>query len=184
MKLIDRDKSLKNQSRLVEPLDPYVVDQIAVMLLDDPNHSLPAIMVYEDEYGDWIIIDGNHRYTGIITSMEVSDKPWDTLETVEYDVYVIVTDDSHVIDTLTRTINIYNGKPPTEEELFYHAVNEMTKYPSLSLEDAAKDFHIVPARLGSFVREIRIKEVLKSNGIKHDKLESSVVLRLHALHKD
>lgn len=184
LKLIDRDKSLKNQSRLVEPLDPYVVEQIACMLIDDPDHSLPAIMVYEDEYGDWIIIDGNHRYNAIITYVDCDGRDWDTLETFGSDVYVIVTDDSHVIDTLTRTVNIYNGKPPTEEELFYHAVNEMTKYPSLSLEEVAKDFHVRPARLGSFVREMRIKEVLKSNGIKHDKLESSVVRRLHALHKD
>jgi len=184
LKLINRDKSLKNQSRLIEPLDPYVVEQIACMLIDDPNHSLPAIMVYEDEYGDWIIIDGNHRYNGIITYMDVADKSWDTLETVEYDVYVVVSDDSHVIDTLTRTINIFNGKPPTEEELFYHAVNEMAKYPSLSLEEVARDFHVKPAKLGSFVREMRIKEVLKSNGIKHDKIEGSIIRRLHALHKD
>lgn len=115
MNRINRAASLHNQARLEKPIDDDTVLNYATA--KNAGAEFPAPVGYDAE-GQYILIDGNHRYE--------ADR---TLDRDATDFYLINTDDRYVIEKLTRFWNFaIEGRRPSQEDALAHAVYLVTHF--------------------------------------------------------
>lgn len=105
----DEEQSLRNQARIDPPLYSDMVTQYAEAMSN--GAEFPALVGYEDDKGQIILIDGNHR-------LHAAKKAGVT----SVDAY-IVDAAADVIQALTYQANATHGRPQTEEEKTHHAIH-------------------------------------------------------------
>lgn len=107
---IDVEKSLHNQARMFEPLDPTVVAQYAeAFKRGDPFPGVVVAKTNQRQRG--VLVDGNHRLNGMVAAGGN-----------DIDAYVITKARPAVIVQLTFESNVRHGKPTSHEERVNQAV--------------------------------------------------------------
>ena len=154
LEAIDTDASLKNQARLLNPLEQELIDQYTSWYKEGSDG--PALVVYEKKgrKRTWIIIDGNQR----VTSAKKAGKK--TL-----DAYVVKCDSQMVLDRLTWSFNnLVNGKRLSPEEALEHAKTMVQKY-GMDMKAAAKEWGLSHWRVKKAVNGDKLRNILRSHNI-------------------
>lgn len=149
---INASKGLKNQARLVEPLDMELVEQYYQLMKE--GHEFPALILWRPGKGMYIPIDGNQRLAAKIKNKDNGT-----------DAYILDTHDEAVAERITKIFNNkVNGKRLTVEEVIQHALTFIRKY-SISVDAASKEFGISKSTLANKVKLAELKDVLSINKI-------------------
>lgn len=110
LKDIDRDKSHKNQARVMgKPVKPFTVEDYANGMKQ--GDEFPAIVAYPDGKL-YVVIDGNHRVDAALKNGLTT-----------FDAYIVVTDDPNLRMLLTFEFNrVMTGLSPDEADIDHQAV--------------------------------------------------------------
>ncbi len=165
---INFTRSLRNQARLLTPIDEEAVSQYAQAYKDGCT-SFPPLILWRPGKGQWIINDGNQRGQALLR-----------LKRKDTDAYVIKSTDQKVIDELTWTWNNrINGRRISAEESMEHAVSYCRQY-KVPVPEAAKRWGVKESQLESRVRLDRVKDTLRGHNVR---ITASITDgHLHALH--
>lgn len=152
LEAIDVQASLRNQARLLNPLEDELIDQYSGWYKEGIDG--PPLVVYEKKRAKrtWIIMDGNQR------SHAARKAGLKTL-----DAYSVETTDPMVIDRITWSFNnLVNGKRLTREEALAHAVSMVEKY-NLDNKTAADEFGVHTKAVQQKVLANKLRRVLHEN---------------------
>lgn len=151
LKAIDSQASLRNQARLLYPLDEELIDQYHTMEQD--GCESPAIVVYKKpKRSIWVIIDGNQRKA----AKEKAGRK-------TTDAYVVKSEDAMVLDRLTWSFNnLVNGKRLSAEEALEHAKTMVLKY-GMEAKAAAKEWGLNQWTVKKAVAAAKVRETLRKN---------------------
>jgi hypothetical protein len=150
---IDASKSLRNQARLVDTLDPELVNAYAQS--DKEGFEFPPLVAWRPGKGKWNLIDGNHR---------LAAKQKNNRKTV--DIYAVNSTDPKVIDRITWTFNnLVNGRRLSSQEALEHAISFVRKY-GITYAEAAKEWGVNVTTLNARIRVEEAKEVLRKNNVR------------------
>ncbi len=150
---IDVGKGLRNQARLLNPIEDELVESYAQA--DRDGMDFPPLVLWRPGKGRYIPVDGNNRLAAYTRNRRK-----------ETDAYVLETQDVQVADRVTWTFNnAVNGKRLSKEECVAHAVSFVGKY-SMSQEQAAKEWGVPLAAVRVAVRSNRLKDILAAHGVK------------------
>lgn len=168
---INREKGLKNQARLIMPVDPELSERYEER--KKAGDEFPAVVLWRPSpRSKYIPVDGNNRLDAYsrIHRLKATDA------------YVIDTEDVKVVDFLTWTFNNeVNGKRLTPEENMEHGVT-LVRMHGYSVTDAARACQVKRWQLEHRVRLVKYKEILQANNVKPYKdLPEAVVDRLGTL---
>lgn len=106
---VDEQKSFNNQARIQEPLDKALVVQYQQAVR--AGDRFPALTLYEDSPGKYVLVDGNHRYAA-----------YKAEKITTFDAYLVVADDPSERTALTFELNTLNGRPTSDEDRAHQAV--------------------------------------------------------------
>lgn len=167
---IDRDKSLKNQSRLGEPLIEDGVAAIAIAALKE-DACFPMMVVWEESDGVFVLAGGNHRYNGISAAKVIkrSDR---------VPVYKLLTKDRMLLDIIIRALNCSNGNGVSRSDSIQQALLVVRKYPHLSQREIAKQFNLDESSVSRAKRAEDAAELLSRNGVNASKLTITGLLEI------
>lgn len=119
----------------------------------------PPLVVYRDDNGKLVNIDGNHRLKGLIEA-----------ESTDVDVYVVDTSDDRLIQLLTRVANVQlNGKEVNDAENLENA-KYLHRSCGYTLEKAADECKIKPDRLQAHLQADAARERLIQSGVPAENL--------------
>lgn len=150
---IDREKGLRNQARLENPLDAELVDTYAEA--KKAGHEFPPPVLWRPGRGRWIPVDGNQRLAA-----DVKNKARFT------DAYVVVCPDQQVIDRLTWTFNnLVNGKRLSQAETLEHAIAFVRKY-GVEAKAAAKEWGLPLAALYAALKVREVSDVIDKHKVR------------------
>lgn len=165
---INTNKGLKNQARLDEPLDQDLVDLYAAEKKD--GTIFPAPVLHKPPRGQYVPIDGNHRLAA-----DVKNKARAT------DAYVVETDDPMIVDRLTWSWNLINGKNLSYDERMQHACSFVRKYGMMQRE-AAREWGVNAATLGNHLSAEEYRDILNRHDVKvTPSLNHGKLVRLNTL---
>ncbi len=164
---IDWTKGLRNQARLIDPLDNDLVTEYATAMKE--GAEFPPVVIYRPTpRSKYIPIDGNQRGAAKAKAG------------VKFtDAYVIDCNDPLVIDRMTWSFNQkVNGKRLSAEECMEHAISYVRKY-GYKATDAAKEWSVNKVTLAKNLRAREIRDSLGRQNVRNvDRLNSN---RLTAL---
>lgn len=177
---INRKRSWKNQSRITGLegqgqlitglLDKYTED------MKEDGASFPGGVLYLDGK-TYLTADGNHRY-------EAFDKAGWATNGATIDAYVLQTDDEVLVDFVTRCLNTLNGLPPTLNERVEQAITMLDTHPKLSQKVVARKFGVSESAISRARRARKVMEVATKNGIRTDRVPSTVLSEIAVLNGD
>lgn len=153
-------KSQANQARLDAPIDEQLAERYFAVIVDqigeDPLASyFPAVIVYLDADGRYVIIDGNHRVkVKIDAGIAVTDA------------YVVRCNDEDVLSRLTKTANTVEGKRNSLEHDLQQ-VKALVENNNYSVAAAAKTFGLKLQTCEKFIRREKVMESLRAQGLRH-----------------
>lgn len=162
---INVQAGIRNQARLLEPLDEELIDNYTIM--NNAGSEAPAIVVHKKRNRPiWSPIDGNQR---IAAAKKCGFKT--------IDAYQVNTEVQEVIDRLTWFFNnIVNGKRLTKEENIEHAVSAVQKY-GWDVKVAAQQAGVSPRAITKRITTGKLRDILRGGGeasvaqLTDDKLE-------------
>ncbi len=155
LEAIDVNAGLRNQARLMNPVDEELIDQYTQM--EKGGSEAPAIVVYKRKNRNiWIPMDGNQR---IAAKKKAGRKTTDA--------YVVESTDQMVLDRITWSFNNQvNGKRLTEEESLEHAITMVQKY-GLDVKGAAKEWGVKWWLVKKKLTANKVRSVLRSRNAGH-----------------
>jgi hypothetical protein len=150
---IDGNKSMRNQARLLLPLDDELVKRYAAAM--KAGSQFPPIVAYRSGKGRYVLIDGNQRHAAAMKA---------GLETL--DAYIVNITDPLIIDRLTWTFNnLVNGQRLSSAECVEHAVTYVRKY-NVDAKQAAAQWQVSLWRVRDRIGALKVSECLDRLGIK------------------
>lgn len=165
---IDMQHSLKNQARLVEPIQEELVTQYAADMGN--GDEFPPIVLWKNRDAH-IIVSGIHRTLAALSAQ------------VNLDAFVLTTDDRRAVSVLTYEANSTHGRATTENERVQQALFLVDG--GLSQSEAARLLHVSQKMISRYVQIRRGRERLKAVGFRRpDRLTDSSVFRLESLRSD
>lgn len=155
---IDIEASLANQARLGKPLD----DELWLKYADamEQGADFPPLIVY-DAGGRLIIVSGNHRVKAATYTSRKS-----------FDLYVVKTDDRYIIERMTRSANVVEGRGLTKDESVAQAVYLVTTFHKRA-SDVARSFNLKPSDVQKAIERRRHMARLEGLGVKASRMSSS-----------
>jgi hypothetical protein len=150
---IDTARGLRNQARLVNPIEEELVEQYAAAYRD--KMEFPPVVLWRPGKGRFTPIDGNNR----LAACAKAKKKW-------HDAYVVECADRQVVDRLTWTFNnLVNGKRLSREECVEHAVSFVLKYGYPS-KQAATEWGVPEWVVTRNVRTSQLRDTLRTHNVK------------------
>jgi hypothetical protein len=150
---IDAEKSLRNQARLVTPLDDELVESYAAAMTD--GVEFPPLVLVRPGRGRYVLVDGNQR---LAAAKRAKRK--------HFDGYVLDTKDQAVVDRLTWTWNnATNGRRLSPEEALEHAVSFVRRY-GMEVPTAAREWGVSKDRLWDRLKVAELQEALDRQNVK------------------
>lgn len=166
---IDMDRSLKNQARLIDPINEETVTQYAAAM--QAGDEFPPIIVAVDKKS-YVLVSGIHRSLAALSA---------GLET--FPAFILRTDHAAAISVLTYEANATHGRPTSEAERVQQALFLVES--GLSQADAAKLLRVASPQLARAVRIRRGRERLTALGFKRVNLfADTTVDRLASIRAD
>lgn len=149
---IDTQAGLRNQARLLEPIDPEL--QESYFIMSEEGSEAPAIVVYKRKNRPvWVPIDGNQR-------IAVAKKRNQRF----VDAYQVNTESQEIIDRLTWFFNNkVNGKRLKREENIEHAVTMVNKY-GWDVKVAASYAGVAPRAVTKRISMEKLRNILRNRG--------------------
>lgn len=171
---IDRERSLHNQARLGEALNPQFVEEYREAMRR--GDRFPALVVARSSAkGPAVNIDGNHRF-------EAATEEGHTA----FGAYVVqLRSNSSLFKDMAEEANTRHGKPTSTEERVQQSLRKIRS--GSSIEKAAADVNVPLSVVRTAWDRARVDERAASVGVKQsdwDTLVASVKLRLQALYTD
>lgn len=168
---IDMERSLKNQARLVHPIDEAIVEQYAADMAD--GDEFPPIVLWPGSpRNGHVLVSGIHRTLAALTASR------ETLPA-----FVLKTDNKTQVSVLTYEANTTHGKATTLAERSQQALFLVDS--GLSTPDAARLLHIDKKTLSRLAQIRRGRERLAAQGFKRlDRWADFTVQRLESLRAD
>ncbi len=150
---IDRAKGIRNQARLLVPIEDELVSSYALAYQD--GMEFPPLVLHRFGKGRYVPVDGNNRLAAC-----------EKIKRLSHDAYVVEVQDQMVVDRLTWTFNnLVNGKRLGKEECLEHAISFCQKY-GYTQEASAKEWGLPLYTVRKAVRANKLREVLQRHGVK------------------
>lgn len=166
---INQTKSRQNQSRFTPLVDETVGVYAAAMERGD---KFPPIVVYKEEKGGYVVIDGNHR----VAAADMSG-------ITEIEAYVLDDVNERQIQTMTFEANTKHGLPSSLEERLAHGVYLVDL--GVTQVKAAQLVNVPPSQFDNALRKEQIGRRLARLGIERwQTVPVHSRLRLGALRDD
>lgn len=154
---VDRTKSLANQARLEQALDPDLVAHYREAYKQ--GDQFPPLVVHRPGRGKFILLDGNQRYS--------SCQPFPGWKGVLFhDAYLIKSDEEEVLNRIAWSFNnLVNGRRLSYEESLSHAVTFVRKY-NWTRQQAATEFGVPHRAVEKIVALEEMKDRLREQKVK------------------
>ncbi len=150
---IDLGKGLRNQARLITPIDSELVEQYAAAMKD--GSQFPPVVLWRHGRGRWVPVDGNNRLAAMVKA-----------EKNQTDAYVIECGDPMIVDRVTWTFNNHvNGKRLSREECIEHAVSFVLKYGATN-KQAAQEWGVPLWQVQRSVKISQVRSRLQAQDVK------------------
>ncbi len=158
---IDGPRSLRNQARLLTPIDEELVSSYEEVYRNVPigeETPFPPLVAFRPgKRSDCklTLIDGNQRFTA---AGKAGRKV--------HDIYLVECQDSIIIDRVTWIFNnLVNGKRITPEECIEHALTLINKY-AMPVNAAAKECGVKLGTLTKRLHAQKVSQVLERQQVK------------------
>lgn len=175
----DVEASIKNQSRLGEPIINDLVDDYIEAM--KAGATFPAVIAYAPGEADLtikaldhlVLIDGNQR---LAAHSQAGHQ--------DVDVYLVGTTDESVLDRLTRTANrSLNGDRPGRDAAVAHAIYRIERFGE-PLRATAADFGVSDKIVERELAKRRTRARLEGLEVNASRLNDGALARLAAIQSD
>jgi len=166
---IDKRASLTNMGRIGLPIDEAWLEMLIIAL--EQGDEFEAIVVYKSTRGQYVIIDGNHRY---IAAERVG------LEAL--DAYIVdVQGDAALVAAMTSSANPAGGSKPVMLEARVELGMNLVNRFGFEATDAARMVRVREKQLQRAIRADRTEKKLRVLGLDTTPLKRSHLIYLHTL---
>jgi hypothetical protein len=164
---IDKNKSLRNQARLQNPID----EELVTAYRNEEGDEFPPLVTWRPTPRSRdILVDGNNR-------LEAFDRNGKKL----HDILRVASVDSKVIDRITWTFNSrINGKRNSYEDMLEHAVSYYRKHGGV-VKEIAGIWGVNYTTLNQRISIAAGRDILEKKNIKSVGFAEDVLLRLNPL---
>lgn len=168
--LIDRDRSLRNQARVIDTLNNDVVESYALAMLE--GAVFPALVAFPLPTGTYVLAGGNHRTAAAILA-----------DITLVDLYVLDVRDGALQRLITTTLNESVGHGIARPEKIELAIDWMERY-GRTARSAAAEYHIPEAKFTDELRARAAQKRLLAAGVPAGSLNKSHAERLVTIPND